>query len=146
MSWFIQHKFVTLFLLAGIFYWIKNPSHEFGYVRENLVVYNKIPLFKIDCYVAPNGKLSLEGDLSQPGNITYWLENHLNKTADPGANGILLVGSGFTGKKIAFTNDQMKLLKDKSLKVVMLPSQEAIARFNELKKAGKPAGILLKVY
>jgi hypothetical protein len=147
MSWLFKHKLLLLFIITGIWYWANNPADRFGLTRAGFVVYNKIPVFWFDCYVSPAGKLYLAADLSKSENVTYWLDNHVS-VADfkTGSQFHLLVGTGFKDtNNIVFDTEQIRRLREMNCYPELLPSAEAIAKFNTIKNSGASAGILLKV-
>jgi hypothetical protein len=147
MSWFFKHKLLLLLIIAGVWYWNKNPSDRFGMTRPGFVIYNRIPVFFTDCYISPNGKLYLEEDLSKEVNVNYWIDNHLSvKDGEPLMNTPILVGTGFKDKKsIIFTPEQMKRLHDRHFSLELLSSKDVIVKYNTVVQGGQKTGILLKI-
>ena len=146
MAWLFRHKLLALVIITAAVYWWVNPSHQFGVSYEGFVVYNHIPVFLLDCYISPDGKLHLESDLSVPVNINYWIQTHLRIHGFPETNLPLLVGTGFSGPpQFSFDMRTINHCHALGYEPKFLSSEEAIIRYNALKAKGTNVAILLKV-
>ena len=147
MSWFFKHKLLTLLIIAGIFYWVKNPSGQFGLHQKGFVVYNRIPIIGFDCYIDTKGKVHLESDLTQAVNLNYWFNEHLIKDRNNSLALIpLIIGTGFGEEAIKqFDMKLMQKIRQRQFEPTFIPSKKAIAYYNKLREAGKPVAILLKI-
>ena len=147
MSWFLKHKLLTLLIIAGIVYWIKNPAGQFGMHQKGFVVYNRIPIPQFDCYIDTKGKIHLESDLSTTVNVNYWYSEHFLKDRNKSLVLIpLIIGTGFGDEAIKqFDTELMQRIRDRQFEPKFVPSKKAVADYNKLREAGKPVAILLKV-
>ena len=147
MVWIFRHKLLMLAVTVGVAYWLLNPAGRFGIVRKGFVVYSRIPVLFFDCYIGPEGKLTIEEDLSLKSNQTYWFENHFSNSHNNGTDLIpLLVGTGFDdGENVTFDRALLKKIRDRGFEPHFYPSREAIARYDALRDEGKTTALLLKI-
>jgi hypothetical protein len=147
MSWLLKNKLLVLLFITGIAYWINNPAGRFGVFTKGLVIYNRIPVPFLDCYIDPAGKLYLQADLSEKGNVNYWYKEHFSKSRNNSSFSIpFFIGVGFDDTASFILSDEMlNRIRQKRFDPEQLSSPAAIGKFNRLREAGKPAGLLLKV-
>ena len=147
MMWFFHHKIVSLFIIFCAVYWFGNPPGRFGFVRDGLVVYNHIPIALLDCYIAPDGSLFPEENLSNPTNVRYWFNEHFQSYRNKeSALMPLFIGNGFSGTdKIAIDPYLLQQCRESRFEPHISSSQTAIEKYNTQILAGKKAAILLKI-
>lgn len=147
MKWFLKNKLLSALIFGVVFYWLYNPADRFGIVRPGLIVYNRIPVVFFDCYIDPDGKIHLEADLTQPSNITYWLDNHVSPTQKKTTSFIpLFIGTGFNDScKLRLSTSVLQRCRSLGFSPSSHPSREAIARYEALRLQKKECAILLKV-
>ncbi len=145
MDWLLKHKLLVVLGIAAGIYWFNNPAGRFGIVREGLVVYNRIPVTFFDCYIDPDGKLTLVSDLSEPVNVNYWFENHLksNRGNTPVP---LIIGTGFETEQFKPGATILKRCRQYRFEPKILSSRGAITLFNELHLQEKKCALLLKTH
>lgn len=145
MDWLQKHKLLIVLGIAAGIYWFNNPAGRFGIVREDLVVYNRIPVAFLDCYIDPDGKLTLVSDLSEPVNVNYWFDNHFkfNKENSPVP---LIIGTGFKTEQFKPGQKFLNRCRQYRFEPKILSSRGAIALFNELRLQGKKCALLLKIH
>ncbi|MBD3344341.1 MAG: hypothetical protein GF401_04680 [Chitinivibrionales bacterium] len=147
MRFFLEHKFVTLLIILGIGYWYVNPANRFGYYRKGFVIYNRIPLAFCDLYVDPNGDHTMLEDLKKKRVLSHWYSKVQDFTdRDDMRTVTLLIGNGFGKERSSFIEQNyISNLRNSNVKIVMLPSEKAVRKFNSLKDMGEPVAILLKL-
>ena len=148
MEFLWKHKLLLLLGIFAVFYWIYNPADRFGYVRQGLIIYNRIPVALFDCYIDPDGKLFLESDLTQPNNCNYWFEQHFTKYRHHNRDMMLplFIGTGFDGGNQFHPSDLMlRRCRAQSFEPKIMPSPDAISRFDALRQQQKKCALLLKL-
>jgi hypothetical protein len=147
MSWFFKHKFLTLLIIAVVFYWFYNPPGRFGMHTKGFIVYNKIPLMQMDCYIDTKGKMHLESDLSEPQYVNYWYRNHFIYDMNNAPAMIpLIIGTGYEQNKIKkFGRGLLSKIRQRKFEPKFYPTPRAIEEYNKLRDADKQCAILLKI-
>ena len=144
MDWLLKHKLLVVLGIAAGIYWFNNPAGRFGIVREGLVVYNRTPVAFFDCYINPDGKLTLVSDLSDPVNVNYWFENHF-KSSRENTLVPLIIGTGFSAELFTPERQLLTRCRRQGFEPKILSSRGAIDLFNELRLQEKKCALLLKI-
>ena len=147
MKFLWEHKLLTLLIILGTVYWLTNKPQRFGIVRNNLVVYNRIPIMFLDLYVDPDGKKMLLEDMTSPADIRHWWSERGHRLT--GYRGtkemVLVIGTGFDdtrGRDIP--QEYRNRLLGNGIEIQMLPTRPATRAYNARKEAGRPVAVLLK--
>jgi len=109
---------------------IANPLGRFGLCRFGYTTYSALPLPLADLQVRCDGRIRI---VKKTHDLTFdrieWLLEPMPE--------ILIIATGWDG----VTRPDYKILRYKGCELLVLTNKEGIARFNELKKAGKRIAI-----
>jgi len=121
---------LCLMLAAGAWLWF-NPPGRFGYHRFGFTVYSAIPFPGVDVVVYANGLPGIRGSKA------HWLSSEeFDRVIGPRVDAwpdIVIIGSGYEGR----VQVEESILNRTGPAVELLPTPEAIRRYNELRAAGK---------
>jgi len=122
---------LTVVVLLGAVWVAFNPPGRFGYHRFGLTVYSGIPFLVVDVVVHANGLPGIRGSKAHIISVEEF--EGLIGTEWPDA---VIIGTGYEGK--VQLDPHLLIRSDLPLhRVEILPTSQAIRRFNELRAAGK---------
>jgi hypothetical protein len=148
MSFFFRHKFLSLFIMACVAYWVLNPWGKFGYARQGIIIFSKVPTLFFDIYIDENSERTLLEDLGVARNLTGWCEKKIQELPnDPGARKrLLLVGTGFgESPQLTLPDTIEHALEQKGFYTKLMPSPDAVKKYNDLKAQKQTVAILLRI-
>jgi hypothetical protein len=102
-----------------------NPIGRFGFCRFGLLVYSAIPFPAVDLVIHANGLPALRGSKEHFVAFTE-IEGLLKEVPD-----VLIIGTGYDN--LVQVEEEVAALSD----VEILPTPQAVRRFNELRGEGK---------
>ncbi len=127
---------LTVLLLIAIWIW-QNPIGRFGYHRFGLTVYSGIPFPAVDVVVHANGLPGIRGSKAHfisakefyrlIGPVDAWPE-------------VVIIGTGYEDRVREAPDLQIR--SDRPY-TELLPTPQAIRRFNELRAAGKRVAAII---
>lgn len=143
MSFFIRHKFLSIFIILAISYWHYNPAKKFGIVNKYVIVYNRIPVADFDFYVNSSGDIFFEDNLTLKTSLQYWYNNHFSNEISGTKLVKLFIGTGF--EKTAFSLDREILdnLQKQRIYILLAPIPDAIKQYNASIDSGFSSAILI---
>jgi hypothetical protein len=143
MGFLWKHKVFSLLLGLGLAYFFVNPLHKIGFATGNLVVYNRIPIFFFDAYIASDGSLKPLINISGADDRHDWMELLRNET--PGEDFQLIVGTGF-GRQSFLLSDTIALqLGARNISISQVPSALAVQQYNAAIDQHRKVAMLLSV-
>ncbi len=108
-----------------------NPIGRFGFCRFGLLVYSAIPFPAVDLVIHTNGLPSLRGSKAHFVGFSE-IEGLLKEGPD-----VLIVGTGYDN--LVQVEEEIAALPT----VVILPTPQAIRRYNELRDEGKRVAAII---
>jgi len=108
-----------------------NPIGRFGFCRFGLLVYSAIPFPAVDLVIHTNGLPSLRGSKAHFVGFSE-IEGLLKEGPD-----VLIVGTGYDN--LVQVEEEIAALPA----VVILPTPQAIRRYNELRDEGKRVAAII---
>ena len=114
-----------------------NPPGRFGYHRFGLTVYSGIPFPAVDVVVHANGLPGIRG--SKAHLISEEEFNRLIGPLDAWPE-VVIIGTGYEG---LVQLDPRILIRSDRPPTEVLPTSQAIHRFNELRPAGKRVAAII---
>ena len=114
-----------------------NPPGRFGYHRFGLTVYSGIPFPAVDVVVHANGFPGLRGSKAHWVSVEEF-ERLIGHRADAWPD-VVIVGTGYEGR----VQVEESILTRSGPAVEVLPTPQAIRRFNELRRAGKRVAAII---
>lgn len=115
-----------------------NPPGRFGYHRFGLTVYSGIPFPAVDVVVYANGLPGIRGGKA------HWISvEEFDRLVGPRADDypdVVIIGTGYEGR-VQVERDI--LIRSAGPPVEILPTPQAIRRFNELRAAGKRVAAII---
>ena len=108
-----------------------NPIGRFGFCRFGLLVYSAIPFPAVDLVIHTNGLPSLRGSKAHFVGFSE-IEGLLKEGPD-----VLIVGTGYDN--LVQVEERIAALPT----VVILPTPQAIRRYNELRDEGKRVAAII---
>ncbi|MBD3315235.1 MAG: hypothetical protein GF344_05575 [Chitinivibrionales bacterium] len=145
MQFLLKHKGVASLLLAIAAYLYFNPADRFGFVTDNIIVYDRIPIAFLDLYVNPDGRRYFFGDLRKNSDFNALCDSlsHLRPYID-GKPVTLLVGESFGSQAILSLSGERRCTGlPHSVRMKQLPVKAAVRLYNEFRSKGKPVAIVL---
>ncbi len=129
MSKFIALVIIALLLALWVF---ANPRGKFGYSTFGLTTYNALPIPYFDPIVHSDGTLSFRKEKN------HFISLNESKILLSETPNFLIVGSGYSGlvqvdSRINSTTTQLEVL----------PTPEALKRFNQLKDQGQKVSAII---
>jgi hypothetical protein len=136
MSRKVAVAILIVFLLVAIWVW-RNPIGRFGYHRFGLTVYSGIPFPGVDVVVRANGLPCIRGSKA------HWvsaeeMERLIGSRVDAWPD-VVIIGAGYEGR----VQVEGGILTRADPAVEVLPTPQAIRRFNELRAAGKRVAAII---
>lgn len=138
-----QHKILSVLIICGLIYWFGNPSHKFGFVTKNFVIYNRTPVSFFDIYVSEDGSLNPVENIKDPEVQKKMLENLMRSRRENRL--LLIVGTGFSGPGFHISDSLCSTMETKNIIVTQVPSDQAVQLYNESIDSNKTAAIILSV-
>jgi len=108
-----------------------NPIGRFGFCRFGLLVYSAIPFPAVDLVIHTNGLPSLRGSKAHFVGFSE-IEGLLKEGPD-----VLIVGTGYDN--LVQVEEEIAALPA----VVILPTPQAVRRYNELRDEGKRVAAII---
>jgi hypothetical protein len=137
-----KHKLLSLLLACAIAYFFVNPAGKFGLAWKNFVVFNRVPVSFLDCYVAPDKSIKMVENLANKETLADIFSDLSRKPVEDKV--LLIVGTGFSGNSYQLSDSITLSLEAKGITLTQLPSREAIRLYNSAGDTTKVA-ILLRL-
>jgi len=129
---------LALVILLGIAWLGFNPPGRFGYHRFGLTVYSGIPFPAVDVVVYANGLPGIRGSKA------HWVSaEEFDQLIGPQVGDypdVVIIGTGYEGQVQV---DGGILIRGYGPIVEVLPTPQAVRRFNELRAAGKRVAAII---
>jgi len=127
----------VIVLLGGV--WVAfNPPGRFGYHRFGLTVYSGIPFPAVDVVVHANGLPDIRGSKA------HWVSaEEFDRLIGPRADcwpDVVIIGTGYEGRVQV---EGSILTRGAGPAVEVLPTPQAVRRFNKLRAAGKRVAAII---
>ena len=123
---------VILLVVAVTSLWLYcNPPGRFGYCRFGLTVYSGIPFPAVDVIVRPNGLPSIRTTKAHRISV-----EEFDRLLGPSANRwpqVIIIGTGYQAQVQV---DERIVLRSARPPMEVLPTPQAVRRFNELRTSG----------
>ena len=142
-TFFWNHKILSFLIICGLIYWFGNPSHKFGFVTKNLVIYNRMPISFFDVYISEDGSLNPVENFQDQETQRKFLADLMQTRHENGT--LLIVGTGFSRLIFSIPDSVCIKLETKNITVKQLPSDQAIQLYNESVDSNKTAAIILSI-
>ncbi len=141
-----RNKFLVLLALLVLGYLHVNPARQFGIVRPQLVVYNRVPILFFDLFIGYDGKSELYDDVSETRSFDYFWRSEAPRLRKTDQDYVFIIGAGFEGDS-RFKLDQHyeDSLLMSGVDVLRAPNPQAARKYNELKEQNRPVAILMKL-
>jgi hypothetical protein len=114
-----------------------NPPGRFGYHRFGLTVYSGIPFPAVDVVVHANGLPGIRGSKAHWVSVEEF-DRLIGSRADAWPD-MVVIGTGYEGR----VQVEGGILTRSGPAVGVLPTPQAIRRFNELRAAGKRVAAII---
>lgn len=129
---------LAVVIVLGAVWVAFSPPGRFGYHRFGLIVYSGIPFPGVDVVVHANGLPGIRGSKA------HWVsaeefDQLIGSRADAWPD-MVIIGTGYEGRVQV---DMGILIRGASPVVEVLPTPQAIERYNELRKAGKKVAAII---
>jgi hypothetical protein len=146
MDFLWRHKGALLLLLLIAGYLYLNPADKFGFVAENIIIYDRVPIPFFDLYITPTGRRVLFEDLNRPEDHRTLCDSLVHLQSSRGGKPVtLLVGQGFGPEPtLSMTGEGRCAGIPYSVRVKQFPTKAAVRRYNELREKGQAVAIILR--
>lgn len=135
----------TIVVVVGVIVlitaWIGfNPIGRFGFCRFGLLVYSAIPFPAVDLIIHANGLPAIRGstvlDWTVQGKAHFVAFAEIEGLLEEGPDA-LIIGTGYN--KLVQVEEEVAAL----LTIVILPTPQAVRRYNELRGEGKRVAAII---
>ena len=128
---------LAVMVVLGAVWVAFNPPGRFGYHRFGLTVYSGIPFPAVDVVVYANGLPGIRG------SKTHWVSaEEFDRLIGPWAKAwpdVVVIGTGYEGR----VQVEESILTQSGPALEVLPTPQAIKRYNELWKADKKVAAII---